>query len=649
MFRFVKEFSNFDVFAIVKELDLLLTKGSISNVYEVKDLLILKIKTNLGKKNLIIKKDSRINLTEYEYPIPEFPNQYIRTLRKFLKNRRILGVYQHKFDRIIIIELTNVEEGSWKFVIELFNKGNFLLLDQNEQVIVAKRYKKFRERNILPKKKYEFPKSQEKDFFTINKEDFKLLFKNSDNEIVRDISRKLKFSGLYSEEICYTAKVDKKTHSNKLNDEDLNSLYNSFKKARNQLLFGLIDAHIILDQQGNELVVLPFEIEILKDFEKRKFPSFNEAVDEFFSKLDYETIRNPKDQKINNQIIKLEKILQDQENYLEVLRLKKEKNYEIGDFMYSNMHKFDNLVSVISDARRKEYKWDEINDKLKNAKKENVNGSEFFNRIIPSTNQLLITVKGTEVYLDLRKSIGENVNSIYSKGKKAERKLKGTISAIRETKDKIEKLHLKKDLLEDELNFLIKKPKKKWYEKFRWFETTDGFLVIGGRDASSNEIIFKKYITPGDKVFHTNIPGSPLVVVKNPENKEIPPRTFNEAAEFTASYSRAWKENWGVVDVFYVRPNQVTKTPPTGEYLQKGSFIISGKKDIIKNSKTQLTIGLKLVEVENFPSDQGKILYPKLICGPEQSVKRFTDNSITVLPTKSSNLTKGKLAKDIKS
>ncbi|MHA1933594.1 MAG: NFACT family protein [Promethearchaeota archaeon] len=254
--KIAKEFSNFDVFAIVKELDTILINGSISNIYEVKDLLILKINTNFGKKNLIIKKDSRINLTEYDYPIPDFPNQYIRTLRKLLKNRRILNVAQYKFDRIIIIELTDIEEGSWKFVIELFNKGNFLLLDQNNTIIVAKRYKKFRDRSILPKKEYFFPKSNEKDFFTLNKEDFKSIFENTENEIVREISRKLKISGLYSEELCFRAKVHKKELGKNLNDDDFTKLYDSFKRIRNQMMFGLIQAYIVYNEQDFEIRLL---------------------------------------------------------------------------------------------------------------------------------------------------------------------------------------------------------------------------------------------------------------------------------------------------------------------------------------------------------------------------------------------------------
>jgi len=647
--KIAKEFSNFDVYAIVKELDTILTNGSISNIYEVQDLLILKINTNFGKKNLIIKKDSRINLTEYDYPIPDFPNQYIRGLRKLLKNRRILSVTQYKFDRIIIIELTNREEGPWKFVIELFNKGNFLLLDQNNTLIVAKKYRKFKDRSILPKKEYSFPKPNEKDFLTSNKEDFKTLFENSENEIVREISRKLKISGLYSEELCFRANVNKKELGKNLNDDDFTKLYESLKRIRNEMLFGLIKAYIVFNDQEHEIAVLPFEIEIFKDYRRKEFSSFNEAVDNYYSKIDYESIKSPKDKKIKEMIKNQQKILINQQDYLEELKLKKKKYYELGDFLYENFHKFEKLISVILDARKKGYYWEEINDKLIKAKNEKLDGAEFFNKTVPSTNQLLIKIKNDDVYLDLRKSLGENTNLIYSKGKKAEKKIKGTISAIKKTEDKISNLKLEKESLEKGIDFLVKKPRKKWYEKFRWFNSSDGFLIIGGRDAATNEIIFKKYLDPYDLIFHTNFPGSPLVVIKNPDNKKILSTTIKETAEFVASFSRAWKENWGVVDTFYILPNQITRSPPSGEFLQKGSFIISGKKNFIKNVKTELTIGLIFVELKMGANNKNQGYFPKILCGPGTAIKKQANETITIIPTKSKSLTKGKLAKELKS
>ncbi|MFX1395016.1 MAG: ribosome rescue protein RqcH [Promethearchaeota archaeon] len=642
-----KLFTNFDVFAITRELNQILSKSTISNVYEIEDLLILKMKTYEGKKKLIIKSNARINLTEFNYPIPKYPSQYIISLRKILRNKRILTVSQHNFDRIVVIELINNDLESWKLIIELFNKGNFILIDENNMIKVAKKYRKFKDRDVLAGKEYFFPKSKGKDFLTINQNEFNELIKSTDIEIVRNLARNINIAGIYSEEICYRAGIDKKANGTNINDSDLDKLFKSFKNLRNQLLFGNINAHIVIDDTGEELYVLPFEIEIFNRFEKRKFESFNSAVDNFYSKIDAELIKTPSDEKIKEKIKTQEKILKNQLEYLEELKLKKKKYYEQGDFIYTHFKSLEKLISVIITAKSKGYKWDEINHKLQKAKLEKLDGTEFFEKIIPSTKQLVIKIKDDEIYLDLNKSIGENANLIYEKGKKAEKKIKGTIPAIKKTELNIEKLNAEKESMETEIDFLIKKPKKKWFEKFRWFKSLDMFLVIGGRDASSNELIFKKYLDSNDLVFHTNFPGSPLTVIKNPENKEIPERTILETAEFTASFSRAWKENWGVVDVFYVLPSQVSRSPPSGEYLPKGSFIITGKKKFVKNAKTELAIGLELIELKTESDENTKKYYPKIFSGPKNVIMEQTENSIIINPSKN-GLTKGKLAKEIK-
>jgi predicted ribosome quality control (RQC) complex YloA/Tae2 family protein len=643
-------FSNFDVFAISKELDPILAGSSIANVYEVEDLLILKINTRKeGRKNLIIQSDSRINLTDYDYPIPKYPSQYIMSLRKFLKNRRILSVTQYNFDRIIIIELTNIDSKPWKFLIELFNKGNFLLLDENDNLKIAKKYRKFKDRDVLAGKEFIFPKSRGKDFLTINQEEFKDLVRDSDAEIVRTLARNINIAGLYSEEVCLKAGIDKKKIANELNNDQLSALFKAFKNLRNQFLFGDVRAYIVLDDDGVEINVLPFELESYTQNEKKYFPSFNSAVDEFYSKIDTESLKKPKDHQINQRIKAQEKILNNQLEYMEELKKKKKNYYKHGDFIYSQFNPMENLLNVILSAKAKGYSWEEINDKLESAKLEKLSGAEFFKKIIPATKKLIIKINNDEVYLDLNKTIGENANIIYAKGKKAEKKILGTIPAIEQTRLKIKKLNEEKELIDTEVDFLIKKPKKKWYEKFHWFETSDDFLVIGGRDATSNEIVFKKYLDSNDLVFHTNFPGSPLTIIKNPENKEISEASIKETAEFVASYSRAWKETWGIVDVFYVQSDQVSKTPPTGEFLPKGSFMISGKKQFIKNAKTELAICLEIVELESNTEEELQILYPKIVCGPKNAIKsRFNKNILLIKPSKG-GLSKGKVAKEIKS
>lgn len=642
------KFSNFDVYTIVRELDSILSQGNILNIYEIGNLLLLKIKTkNNEKRNLIIQNDTRVNITNYGYPIPKFPTQYITSIRKLMKNRRILSISQYNFDRIIIIELSSYDGEPWKFIIELFNKGNYVLIDEKSIVKIANSYKKFRDRDILANREYIFPKQRGKSFLTLNQEEFFAFFINSDEEVVRILARNINISGLYSEEICFRAGIEKTETGSNLNEDTLKKLFSAFKALRNNLLFGEINAHVVLDEDGNQISIQPFDLFLFQKHQKKYFQSFNEAVDYYYSQIDANKVKSSYNG-LDNQIESQEQILKKQIEYLEELKALKEKFYAYGDFIYAHFSLFQKLLGTILEALNKGYSIYEINNRLLKAKNENADDLKHFIKIDPSRKQLAIEIENNEVYLSLNHSLGENANRLYNKGKKYESKIKGTNTAIEKTKRNIQKLLNKKQLVDEEIDFLIKKPKKKWYEKFRWFFTSEDFLVIGGRDANSNELIFKKYVSDKDLVLHTNFPGSPLTIIKNPENKKITEESIKEAADFVASYSKAWKENWGIVDVFYVFPDQISKTPPSGEFLPKGSFMILGKKNFVKDAKTELAIGLNLVKLKNTSNDNEYQFYPKIIAGPLNAIK-VKDKPFLVIKPSSTGLQKGALAKEVKS
>ncbi|TFF87077.1 MAG: fibronectin-binding domain-containing protein, partial [Promethearchaeota archaeon] len=474
------------------------------------------------------------------------------------------------------------------------------------------------------------------------------IIKKGEGEIVRVLANFISFSGIYSEELCYRANIDKTRIVEELLEEEIQELFNNFKKLRNVILFGEINAHIVYDENGTPLEVFPIDLEIYDTFEKKYFDSFNKAVDEFYSRIDSMDLKKPSDDKINRKLGEQEKILKRQREYLEELKIDKIKYYNIGDFIYSRLNSLERLFGVINNAKSKGYSYYEINDKLKEAKEENFDNLDLFLEIEPATKKILIKANRSEIKLDLRRSVGENANNLYNKGKKIEKKILGTIEAIAETEKQIKKLKEKKLDSADTLDVLIKPPKKKWYEKYRWFISSENFLVIGGKDASSNEAIFRKYLDKNDIVLHTNFPGSPLIVIKNPKNEVIPENTISEAAEFVASFSRAWKENWGVVDVFYVNSDQVSKSPPSGEFLPKGSFMISGKKNYVKNAKTRLALALNFIELtEEIDANIEKILYPKIMIGPVSMMESRYGDCLILRPSKS-GYTKGKIAKKIK-
>ena len=208
------------------------------------------------------------------------------------------------------------------------------------------------------------------------------------------------------------------------------------------------------------------------------------------------------------------------------------------------------------------------------------------------------------ITIDLNKSVEENASIYYDKAKKAKKKLEGAKATIAKYEEQLRKAEKEKP--RQEVNEKSASPvKKEWYEKFRWFFSSEGFLVIGGRDAVTNEIVIKKHAEKNDIVFHTDMSGSPFLVVKA-ENKKPGNATMQETADAACSFSKAWKLGLAAQSVFYVTPEQVTKTPNPGEYLGRGAFVIKGKTSYIDN-KINLAVGLY----------KGKVM-----CAPIESVRK---------------------------
>ena len=229
----------------------------------------------------------------------------------------------------------------------------------------------------------------------------------------------------------------------------------------------------------------------------------------------------------------------------------------------------------------------------------------------------------TKLILDLTKSIDQNAAVYFEKAKKIKKKITGAEKALEENLKKLQDLEIKKEkiILEISKQKKLKERKREWYEKFRWFISSEGFLVIGGRDATSNEIVVKKHTEPYDLVFHTDMAGSPFFVVKN-EGKIIGDKTKEEVADATCTFSRTWKLGLQTSSVFYVSPEQVSKKTKAGEYMGKGAFMIYGKTNYIGN-KVNLAVGInKSQQIMSGPIDAIKAncdKYVVLIQGDEKS------------------------------
>jgi len=183
------------------------------------------------------------------------------------------------------------------------------------------------------------------------------------------------------------------------------------------------------------------------------------------------------------------------------------------------------------------------------------------------------------IVLSIDDSLEKNAARYYEDAKQARRKSEGAREAIE--RFEFERDKAKASAAKQAAQASIKARKREhWYEKFRWFTSSEGFLCVGGRDASSNEALIKHHTLQTDLVFHTDMAGSPFFILKT-EGKTPGQQTIEEAAIATVTFSRAWKRGLATTDVYYVHPEQLSKTAAAGEFISKGAFIVTGKRTYI--------------------------------------------------------------------
>ena len=141
----------------------------------------------------------------------------------------------------------------------------------------------------------------------------------------------------------------------------------------------------------------------------------------------------------------------------------------------------------------------------------------------------------------------------------------------------------------------------------------------------------------GDRYAHADIHGAPSCVIKsrgiNDEQLPISEKTLEEACCFAASYSKAWNQ-FGEAQAYWVLPEQVSKTPNTGEFVPKGAFVIRGKRNYYRCT-LEVAVGYVML------GDVGKVMG-----GPVSSIEARTARYVVLIPglTKKSDIAQ-KLAK----
>ncbi|MFC6824856.1 ribosome rescue protein RqcH [Halopelagius fulvigenes] len=577
---------------------------------------------------------------------PGRPPNFAMMLRNRLSGADFAGVEQYEFDRILTFEFERGDENT-KIVAELFGQGNVAVLDETGEVVRSLETVRLKSRTVAPGAQYEFPSSRLNPL-TVSYDAFKRQMEESDTDVVRTLATQLNLGGLYAEELCTRAGVEKTTPIEEAGDEEYRAVHGAMEELRATVKSGDFDPRLYVeDDSVVDVTPFPLEEHEREDLNGEAFDTFNEAVDEYFHRLDLsddEPEENDNRPDFEAEIAKKQRIIEQQEGAIEGFEEQAQRERRRAELLYANYELVDEVLSTVRGAREEGVPWDEIRETLESGAERGIPAAEAVRDVDGAEGTVTVEIEDTTVELDVSTGVEKNADRLYTEAKRIEEKKEGALAAIEDTREDLADVKRRRDEWEEEdddedeeeeepedIDWLNResiplRTEEHWYERFRWFHTSDGFLVIGGRNADQNEEIVKKYTNKHDLFFHTQAHGGPVTVVKatgpSEPSKEVefPDSTKREAAQFAVSYSSIWKEGRFADDAYMVSPDQVSKTPESGEYIEKGSFVVRGDRTYFRDVAAEVAVGIRC---------EGET---RVIGGPPSAIEGQAETTVRLQP-----------------
>ncbi len=581
--------SSFDLKALVAEWQDLVG-GYVDKAYQKDDEVILRLNVpGREKAELYSKSGQWLCLHEVEEK-PDSPPAFAQSLRRLLGNARIAAVEQRGFDRIAIVSVDRGGE-AMRIIFELFGKGNLVLV-RGDTTIACLTPAAYKDRVIRVNEPYAFPPAGV-DPLELDRDGFAKAIRESKGQAVRMLASVLNFGGQYAEELCLRAGVDKGTKVKDLTDTHIDALYT----ALNNLVVAVEQERrpAVISKEGRAIDATPIELLQHAGSDREEFPTFNDALSRYL------TVAEPEAEAADEVTSKYERRIAQQEETLKALRDEIVRYEAQALFLYAHYAVFDELLKALREGREPP-------------------ASTQVKAVDRKAHTVTIAIADFDaIVLDTEKDVTANAQALYEKRRENQLKAQRVEEAIEATRKELETARKKAVKV-------AKRPKVKgtralWFDAYRWTLSSEGFLILGGRDARTNDQLVKKHLKDGDRYAHADLHGAPSTVIK--EGSKAGEPTLREACEFALLYSKAWPAGLASGSAYWVLPEQVSKQAESGEFLPRGAFVIRGKRNYEHDLPVRMAVGE--VEVEG---------HRKIMGGPVSAVAARSARYVVLTPGK---------------
>jgi predicted ribosome quality control (RQC) complex YloA/Tae2 family protein len=553
-------FSSVDTLALVRELRGL-ERARVDKAFDLTAggwSLALRV-PSAGRRELVLVPGKYAALLPERSGHSEELSSVARELRRVLTGALLRSVSEPGGERFLELTFSRGPEGSeLRLALELFGTGNLVVAD-GERIVVVAHPRQWAHRTVRVGSAYARP-PRRSDPWTLGIDELASELARSRTDLTSTLAARLALGGPVAEELIarggWAGSEPAATIPRRIADRlhlEMQRLLSEVGERPTGFLYLLgevaVDATPYASHRWKET----------PDVTEARRPSFSEAASEYFGSLAGPAI-SPEE------------------------RAATEARREIERQIERQRRAVSELAGAVSD-RKREAEAIFAHFAQAEAALAEIERGESTERTIE------VTLGDVRVPLLRGRSLRESSQALYEAAKRLQSKLEGAEAALRASEDRLTVPPPRS--VASSPAAPVRGHREHWFERYRWFVSSEGVIVVGGRDAGSNDTLVRRHLKDGDVYVHADLHGAASVIVKHPPPGAPDPTalTFREAGQWAVAYSKAWRAGLASASAFWVTPDQVSKSGASGEFVARGAWVIHGTKNVLDDLPTELGIG----------------------------------------------------------
>ncbi len=564
---------------LANELDKELQGSRVDKIHQPsKDEIVMHIRKRDGNIKLLISARSgsaRVCITKESFENPQTPPSFCMLMRKYFQGAKFLSAHSIQGERIIMLSFTATSEMgdtvNLDLAVELMGRyANIVAINQEGKVIDAmKRVDADASsvRQLLPGLTYKLPPNRENPYLiTESQQVLDKVFSFDAPINTAFMKNTLGIGPVIAREIAYRAVGNKEVYANYLDEMQKCSVISVVGQVLEYYNNPCYTTVFDIDGKPSEFSFMP----LLQygELETKNYESLNVLLDEYYAKKDKAERLRQKGKDLHKLVQTLtertqRKQVARQEELLESQDSEKYKIY--GELLTANLWQLEKGMSSITVLNY--YTNENITIPLDTRYTGNQNAQKYYKEYKKKQTAV-------KMLTDLIKQGGIELEY-----------LKTISYSVQEAENESELMAIRSELHSTGyIKYYKQRDKKQKAQDFIRYISSDGFLILVGRNNLQNDKLTMKTARGKDLWFHTKkAPGSHVVVIS--EGKDIPLRTQNEAA-MLAVYHSSLKDSYKVeIDYTFVKNIKKTNDLKPGMviYDTYESTAITPDMEVIKN------------------------------------------------------------------